>query len=272
MKAIVTLLILGAVAAAGSLGFVLTGRVCPADQKASSEAQPAAPAPASADIVALDARVAELERLLLGMRAEVARLSSDGLRTAVAAEPAATESAPAETVAANTFNAAQRQAIVEVIEADRVRREDERKAEEQRRAEQRILDRAATVARELGLGVADEKRLGDLMIAGTQKRDEMFQQMREGDFGDDARTRVRESFTALRTAYESDLTSAFGADLAKQIMERTDLGGGRRGGDFRGGDFFGGGGQGSGPAGVGPEGGGGDGRRRAVVGGAGGGQ
>jgi hypothetical protein len=234
MKTLLAIVALGGILAAGSVGYLITARSCPGGTTDSGEARPAAPAPGSAEVVALTERVGELERLIVGLRAEVARLSEDRQRTAVAS-PAGSESLEPAPVEGGAFTATQRQAIVEVIEADRIRREEEREAEEARRAEQRILDRAAAVARELGLGVADEKRLGDLMIAGAAKRDELFQAMREGDFGEDARTRMRESFTALRDSYQADLNSAFGADLAKQILERTDLGGGRRGGDFMGG-------------------------------------
>jgi hypothetical protein len=269
MKTLLTLVALGGILAAGSVGFLLTARTCPGEAPTGAPtgaAQPAAPIPGSAEITALDGRVGELERLVLGLRADIARLSEDRQRVAVASPAVGSESAAATPVEGSSFTAAERQAIVEVIEADRIRREEERVAEEQRRAEQRILDRAAALARELGLGVADEKRLGDLMIAGAAKRDELFQQMRAGgDFGEDGRTRMREGFTALRDAYQADLTSAFGADLAQQILERTDLGG-RRGGDFMGG------GPGFGQAGAGPD--GGQGRRRSNgdPGGAGGGQ
>lgn len=185
----------------------------------------------AAEIAALKDQVDQLERLVIGLKAEVSMLGDERMRTPVGASDTAEAVGTALATDAQ-FSAAQRQAVVAVIEAERQRLEDEREQARLDREQQRILDRAARVAQELGLGPADEKRLGDLLIEGSLKRTELFAEMRDGGWGPETRGAMRESMNALQESYNASLVSAFGQTLGEQIAEKTSIGGGR--GGFRG--------------------------------------
>jgi hypothetical protein len=186
-----------------------------------------------AEIAALRDQVEQLERLVIGLKAEVTMLGDERMRTPVGASDTA-EAVETALAADAQFSAVQRQAVVAVIEAERQRLEDEREQARLDREQQRILDRAARVAQELGLGPADEKRLGDLLIESTLKRSELFARLREGGgWGPETRGVMRENMTALQESYEVSLITAFGQPLGEQIAEKTEIDGGGRGG-FRG--------------------------------------
>ena len=192
----------------------------------------------SAEIGALRDQVDQLERLVIGLKAEVSMLADERMRTPVAAADTA-EAVETALAADAQFSTAQRQAVVAVIDAERQRLEDEREQERRDREQQRMLDRVARVAQELGMGPADEKRLGDLMIENSLKRTELFAGMRDGGWGSETREVMREGMKTLQESYDASLTTAFGQPLAEQIAEKTNADGGR--GGFRG---FGGGSQG----------------------------
>ena len=181
-----------------------------------------------AEIEALRRQVDQLEQLVMGLKTEVAMLGDERMRTPVGASDTA-EAVETALAADAQFNAAQRQAVVAVIEAERKRLEEEREQARIEREEQRILDRAARAAQELGLGPADEKQLGDLMIESSLKRAELFADIREGGWEGETRVVLRESMKALEESYKASLVTAFGQPLGEQLAEKTEMDGGRGG-------------------------------------------
>jgi hypothetical protein len=198
-------------------------------------------APIGPELEGLRAEIAMLSGRLAKVQDELGRLRDAADRTPV--QPASLESSGA--AAKVEIPPIQRQAVLQILEEERQREEDEREAQRQERELRAIENRAGRVAKELGMSPADERRLVELMVIETQKRDELISQVRDGGFDRDT---MRQSMQELQRWRTDELAKSFGPSLAQQIGELgADWGGGgrRRGGNFGlGGGPGGGGGQG----------------------------
>ncbi|MDP6838419.1 MAG: hypothetical protein QF724_05725, partial [Planctomycetota bacterium] len=147
----------------------------------------------------------------------------------------------------------ERDAILTVMAEERERQATERQTEREERELQALLGRASRVAETLGLGADDEKVLADLMLNDQENRREVMDEMRTLRNEPNGRELAREGWEAYQEERRSELASAFGTDLAEQIINMERPGGDRRGGGDAGGfgggggrSGFGGGGAGSG--------------------------
>src|SRR5262249_37633436 len=124
----------------------------------------------------------------------------------------------------------QHDAVVQIMQEERDKEQAKRDEERKQREQQAIADRSARIAKELGLGAADERKLTDFLTVASAKRDEVFKSVRDNGFDRDA---MRKSFDDMRTWAEGELNNTFGANLGGQILQATR--------DSRGGNDFGGG-------------------------------
>ena len=181
------------------------------------------------------------------LAADFDRLSSEleTLRTAANRAPVATNSVQppqAEQLGTVAVTDIQRQAVLAVLAEDRARQAAEAEAARVKAEQEVAQRRAARIAKDLNLSPGDETRLADLMVESGKKRQEMFDSMRNGNFDRDT---MRTQFESMKTAYNGQLTQAFGASIAEQIMQAEGdrmFAGGPGGGP--GGAFGGGGGNG----------------------------
>lgn len=230
-----------AIGAAGAAGAVLVLVTLGARYRAAEASQvravasPDSPAESGAgELVQLRSRCEDLESALVRLSGEVAALQAERLRRPVeevaAVESSADASAAAAAAAARAFTPEQREAVAQIIGEERTRLERER--EEQRKAaEQKVIEsRAAAIAKELGFGPADERKLSDMLVTYSDKRDAMFRDMREQGFSPEMRDTVGARFGELRTEYKDALTKAFGAENAETISRMTSRGPGDWGG------------------------------------------
>ncbi len=180
----------------------------------------------------LDAMADELESL---------RNSASRAPVSVATAGNAAESAASHVVVTDV----QRQAVLAVLAEDRARQAAEAEAKRVEAELEAAKRRAARVAKELNLSPGDEARLADLMVESGKKRQDMFEGMRNGNFDRDTARTQMESF---RTWQTDQLSVAFGAGIADQIMqtEGDRMGFGGPGGGFGGGQGAAGGGAGQG--------------------------
>ncbi|HVS12189.1 MAG TPA: hypothetical protein VMS76_20170 [Planctomycetota bacterium] len=214
------------------------------DERPGALAAPARAEPAEApigpELEGLRAEIAMLSGRLAKVQDELGRLRDAAERTPV--QPASLEGSGA--AAKVEVPPIQRQAVLQILEEERQREEDEREAQRKERELRAIENRAGRVARELGMSPADERRLVELMVIETQRRDELIAQVRDGGFD---RETMRQSMQELQRWRSDELAKSFGPSLAQQIGEQgADWGGGgrRRGGNFG----LGGGGPGGGGA------------------------
>ena len=197
-----------------------------------AKAEPA-DAPIGPELEGLRAEIAMLSGRMAKLQDEVGRLRDDAARTPVQA----THLGGAGTAAKVEVPPIQRQAVLQILEEERQRQEDEREAQRKERELRAIENRAGRVAKELGMSPADERRLVELMLIETEKRDALITQVREGGFDRDT---MRQSMQELQRWRQDELGKSFGPSLAEQIGEMgADWGGGgrRRGGGGQG-DFF----------------------------------
>lgn len=129
------------------------------------------------------------------------------------AAPSVVESAP---IAVDQLAAVQRDAVVQILQEERDREVAKREEERKQREQQAITERASRLAKELGLGAADERKLTDFMGVASAKRDELFRGMRDGSFDRDA---MRTNVDTYRTWAETELNATFGSNLGAQIMQ-----------------------------------------------------
>ncbi len=205
------------------------------------------------------AELATLQRRVDLLEDELAALSSDRSRSAVASVAQSAPKAPTPEALADI----QRDAIVQVLEDQRKAEQEKREAERKERQRKAADEMAARTAKELGLGAGDERRLSDFYVAAGEKRDELFRPMRDGAGFD--RDTIRQSFEDYRTWSESELKTNFGDNIGSRIIEYQ-----RQQRDFGGFGGFGGGpggGFGGPPGGGGNSSGGGDSGRRGGRGG-----
>lgn len=245
MKPIHTILVLAGAAVASYAGATIALQAVPA-APTSSEAPAAAKDSVVAAAPSAEAKpfaAAELD----GLRGAVANLQRevDDLRAQLARRDVAANETPTEAGTVATVDAVaelQRDAIVRVMEEER-QREQQKRDEERKAREKEALDRMAErAAKELGLSPADQTRYSDYLAVASAKREEMFAGMRGGQGnGTDFRT----AWEDYRTWSENELKGTFGDNLGQQIgdWQRDQMRGGGMGFDFggRGGQTTGGG-------------------------------
>jgi len=244
MKPIVLVLLVAAFLFAGLLGAGLLLWFGPAEIHGAQGSAPAfadpRPAPQSgehrsSEIESLRAELAMLRGHVDELESEMARLKGDAGRRPVepAPERAATSPLPADGAA--TFTPQDRQVVLDVLASVREEEQQRREQERLERDEQWGTDRAAEIAKELGLSLADQHTLADHLVAASQKRNELMDQARQDGFDPAA---MRDGFLALRDWNDEQLDVLFGPETSDQIQryerERRDAPG--FGGFFRGGD------------------------------------
>lgn len=182
--------------------------------------------------VTLEAEVAMLGQQVVALQDELDRLRLEGTRRPVTAEQvAAAERSLGQAAGADaSFTSAEREAVVEILAAVRAEEEEQRILERREREEERVNERAAEIAKELGLSLADQDTLGVHLLNAVEKRNEIMSQAREEGF--DPRS-MRESWEGLRDWNNEQLQTLFGPDLGDQIQraERDLRGGFGRGGE-----------------------------------------
>ncbi|MCY3002241.1 MAG: hypothetical protein NTV21_10600, partial [Planctomycetota bacterium] len=127
-----------------------------------------------------------------------------------------------------------REAVVQILEEQRVaeqkKRDDERKVREKETID-RMAERAA---KELGLAPADQTRYADFLTVANAKREELFGNMRGGGPGAGGQD-FRQVFEDYRAWSDGELKGTFGDNLGQQLSDwQRD--------QMRGGGFMGGGG------------------------------
>jgi hypothetical protein len=227
-------LLVGVLAAGVTFFLASGGRVQPAIE-AAGPAPTAAPASSAADIEALRGEIAMLTRSLADLQSEVEGLRGSSLRQPLAVE---SELPTPESLAAAGLTPPQiEERMREVFAAEREREALEEKALREERERQSAARNAARIARDLGLGSADEKLLSEHLFASGQKRRELFDGARDGGFDREA---MRASMEELRTWNTDQLYRIFSPSVAAQLEESgadmfggggRGFGGGRRGGN-----------------------------------------
>lgn len=177
------------------------------------------------EVETLQAQLAMVSHRLGQLEEQLDQLSSASARRSVLPLEASNASTDGtEAAAAIGLTADDREAVVEILAS--VRAEEQRLRSEERlaREEERAAERAAEIAKELGLSHADEVALGDHLVAAAEKRNELMTQMREGNLD---RTAIGEGFMEQREWSNEQLEILFGESLAGQIqqLERDNRGG-----------------------------------------------
>ena len=236
LAALLAALVAGFVSAAAVVVLVGRSRASAAHEAAVAERDVATAAAAqayeqsseAASDAALSRDLAEQVAILSGevdsLRRELASLRESQDRQAA---PSAVESAP---INVDQLAAVQRDAVVQILQEERDREAAKRDEERKLREQQALAERSARLAKELGLGAADERKLTEFMGVAAAKRDELFRGMRDGNFDRDA---MRTNFETYRSWAETELNATFGANLGAQIMQANrdvGFGGGDRGG------------------------------------------
>ena len=163
-------------------------------------------------------KVASLEALLARTQADIHDLA--GSREPAAqpsAQPTAMLNPPKE-----VFLDAARSALTE----ERERQSAERAKLQQEWEQQRVQQRAASIAKELGLGAADQDQLLSVLSEESRKREELRSSLgidgsRPRDFlgaGNEAWDQYRKGTEELRTWKAAELEQRLGTEVGKQIM------------------------------------------------------
>jgi hypothetical protein len=247
------LFLLGALlagAASAGLTVLLVAPEHPSER--AQAAGPAAVAPqAAADPTGLRGELDMLSRTVGELQSQVERLQSSRLREPLAIEEQA--DVTRESLAAAGLTPVQiEERVRDVFAAEREREEQEREAELAERARAQAERQAERLASELNLSSVDRTRLADHFVLAGQKRRELFEGLRGGNFDRDA---LRDSFEELRAWNTQELYRTFSPAVAAQLDELGNdvFGGGRGPGGFGGGrrGGFGGGNDGANPPGGG---------------------
>ena len=184
----------------------------------------------------LQMRVADLERRIAALSSTRQPVMTEEMKDAIAGldDPEA------------------RDFVLEVLaqkeEAERLARE----AADRQRTEERLLREADRIAQEVGLAAAQKDQLFGVLIEENDRRSQMFELMRNGDFGGgESRDQMREQMQALNDWKLQALTDKMGADVATAIQTFQQENGGNRGMRGMGRTGGGGGGRGGGGGGGG---------------------
>ena len=204
MKALLPLLACIAVVIGVAI-FTLTTRAEAARDAASLAAAPSrAPGASEAHVAELLARIETLSERVDQLSMEVT-----GLRTAASRAPIAS---PAnEEVAAATLatSALPREAIVEVIAEERERLEAQRIAQKEQRELDRVLARAETISRELGLTPGEEKVLGDVLLEERQLADVLLADLKLAETRVE-KVEMKKAFGEVATWRDQELAKRLG--------------------------------------------------------------
>lgn len=173
----------------------------------------ATPVAPMADDAALRDELAALAAHVDRLEAEIERLREGSSRTPAIA-PAATDALAA--------TAPPRDAILEVIEQDRQERQRKQQEERDEREMTQLLARSERIAQEVGLDARQQKSLTDVLVLERQKMDEMRAQFRGEDGAPRDFEQARGQYQALRAWKTNELSTRFGADVAKRIEEQDD--------------------------------------------------
>lgn len=184
------------------------------------------------------ARMDALTREVDELHARVAALKAGAEREPA---PVAVAEAPVDE-SATAYAAVHREAILKVIEDDRLAQQRKREEEQRARDLQAMLARAERTAKRYGLTVDQQKSLADVYLLERTKMEDFRTQMREqGGMGGDPE-QMRTSFQELRDWRLLELSTRLGPDLAQQINDSefdrfrdAAGGGGRRGNRGQGG-------------------------------------
>lgn len=222
----------------GALGLFVT--LSP-DSNATAASSPEAPRFATARGTTPDGPRNPSDEILARMDALAREV--DDLRAQVAALEVGAEREPAVVAAsaespvdesATTYAAVHRDAILKVIEDDRLAQQKKREEDQRARDLQQTLARAERTAKRFGLTPDQQKSLADVYILERAKMEDFRSQYRDqGGMGADP-DQMRTAFTELRDWRLTELTNRLGPDLAKQVNDSDyerfrDGAGGRRG-------------------------------------------
>ncbi len=181
----------------------------------------AAPArdPAPAELVApvqgqVLARLAALEQRLAELE------SKSAIRRAVDRLPARSDALGSEAGQARTF-------VLDVLEEDRRLHDEARATERREMLESRLQDRVARTAEELGLSSQDEATVFSVLQEEVDRRNELFESMRQGSFDPSSREFVREEMSRIQDWKLEELSRQLGPALAQQVLELETGGRGR---------------------------------------------
>ncbi|MEO0652327.1 MAG: hypothetical protein AAFZ65_16765 [Planctomycetota bacterium] len=156
-------------------------------------------------------------------------------RRQVADPSPALEARDGDTLVAATPTA-QRTLVLDLLEEERAREEEEQRANRSARELAQAEDRADRIAEELELSGAERDTLATILSDEAEARLELVETLRDLDPGDrDARQAMVEQFGTLREATAGEIELRLGLERAEQIEAR---GNDRRGpGGFGGGGF-----------------------------------
>ena len=162
------------------------------------------------------ARMDALAREVDELHAEIAALKAGAEREPAAAIPAEASVEESDTA---TYAAVHRDAILKVIEDDRVAQQKKREEEQRARDMEAMLARAERTAKRFGLNADQQKSLADVYLLERTKMQDMRTQMREqGGFVGDPE-QMRTSFQELREWRLQELSTRLGPDLGQQIND-----------------------------------------------------
>jgi hypothetical protein len=163
-------------------------------------------------------RATEDKVAMLTARLDMLTEELESLRNSALREPAAAPTLPVPGSAPGNavVTPEQRQAVLAVLAEEKAREAAEAEAKRAQAEKENAQRRAARIAKELNLSPGDETRLADLMFENGKKRQEVFESMRTGGFDRDT---ARTQFETFRTWQTEQLTQAFGASIADQIIQ-----------------------------------------------------
>jgi len=218
MRPIHLLLGLIVVLASGASAYVAT-RLAAVPEPAAPESIAAPATEVPNETGRIQAQQAQEKLSMLAARVDALTSELESLRNSANRAPAlasAEKVAPAAELGSVAVTELQRQTVLAVIEEDRARLAAEAEALRMKSEEEQAQRRAGRIAKELNLSPGDETRLAQLLVEGGKKRQEMFETMRNGTFDrDNARTQME----SIRTWQTAQLTEAFGASIADQILQ-----------------------------------------------------
>ena len=186
--------------------------VAPTTSRAEPAAKENAKPDSSSEILQ---RMDALSREIDDLHAQIAELKAGAAR-----EPAAVSAAekPVEE-SATSYAVLHRDAILKVIEDDRLAQQRKREEEQRARDLQAMLARAERTAKRFGLNPEQQKSLADVYVLERAKMEDFRTQARDqGGFGADPE-QMRTAFQELRDWRLNELTTRLGADLAQQIND-----------------------------------------------------
>jgi hypothetical protein len=209
-------------------GFVGAKLAAPA-RPAAAQATPALEPAAAAQVVAAPDQALAARIDAMDMQVALLARKLDEATGAAGTRTEAPEAVVAKVEAAVANAAPSRDAILRVIEEDRVMQEQKREAERKEREVQQAKQRAERTAQRLGLDVLQTQTLADFYVSERAKFDELRQGWQTG--GDPEG--MREQMRIAREWRDAELNRLFGSTLGPQLAEQgfEGMGRGNRGGN-----------------------------------------